>query len=146
MKQFWEHGLALAVVAVMLTTAGMFGQPEAPSETVTVPFGRGTAISGDGRVALEKIVTILQGDSSATTEISGHTWPGSDGEADLLLAKQRARHVADELVARGIADGRVAVAADGHLRPLAGGCDADWSERDCRLKHARAEVAISRGR
>ncbi len=144
MKDLREHALALVVAAATLTTAWALGQPEAPRESVTIPFGRGTAINGDGRVALERIVTILQGDPSASTEISGHTWPGSDREADLELARQRARHVANELAARGIADGRVAVPADGHVMPLAGGCDPNWSERDCRLKHARAEVVISR--
>ncbi len=141
-----EHGLAFLVVAAISTTAWMFGQPEPSAKTVTIPFGRGTSISGDGRVALERTVTILRGDPAAVAEVSGHTWPGSDAEADLGLARQRARHVADELAARGIADDRVEVAQDGHVRPLAGGCDADWSERDCRLKHARAEVRITRGR
>lgn len=144
MKHLREHGLALLVVASALTTAWAFGQPEIPMETVTIPFGRGAAINGDGRVELERIVTILQGDPSAAAEISGHTWPGNDPEADLQLARLRARHVADELIARGIADGRVAVAADGHVKPLVGGCDTSWSERDCRLKHARVEVLIIR--
>ena len=146
MTHLREHGLAFLVVAAILTTGWVFGQPEPPSETVTILFGRGTAISGDGRVALERTVTILRGDPSAVAEVSGHTWPGSDAEADLGLAGQRARLVADELAARGIAEDRVEVAPDGHVRPLAGGCDAAWSERDCRLKHARAEVLITRGR
>ncbi len=146
MKYFREHGLAFLVVAAVLVAAWAFGQPDASRETVTVPFGRGTAIGGDGRVALERIVTVLHGDPSATIEISGHTWPGSDAEADLRLAGQRARLVADELVARGIADDRVAVAAKDHVRPLPGGCDSAWSERECRLKHARVEVLVMRGR
>lgn len=146
MTDLREHGLAFLVVAAISTMAWIFGQPEPSGETVTIPFGRGTAISGDGRVALVRTVTILRGDPAAVAEVSGHTWPGSDTEADLSLARQRARHVADELVARGIADDRIEMAQDGHVMPLPGGCIADWSERECRLKHARAEVRITRGR
>lgn len=147
MKHLPEHGLALMVTVVLVAAAwGGVRWVDEVSRPVTIPFGGGTAVSGDGRVAMERVVWILRGDLSAVAEVSGHVWPGNDVDADRNLAMQRARHVVDGLIAAGVGDDKAVVAVDGHARPLPGGCDASWSDRECRVKHARAEVVIKRGR
>lgn len=136
---------AMLVIVPMLIVAQIFGRSETPKVAATIPFESETAISGNGQVALERVIMMLYGDPSAKALITGHTRPGNDTEAGLRLAKQRAVGVANAMMARGITKKRIRLTRDAQVTPLPGGCDAALSERACQLKHTRAEVLVTRG-
>ncbi len=68
---------------------------------------------------LDKIVAIMKGDATLTTDISGHTDNSGKADKNLLLSQQRADACKNYLIAKGIDASRITSTGYGDTMPIA---------------------------
>lgn len=94
-------------------------QPVQLQVAETVRFGTGRAdISDQYRPLIDLAVDLMTNRESIDLMIIGHTDDVGDEETNLALSQQRAQRTADEIVARGVAEDRLAVDGRGESEPL----------------------------
>ncbi|MFN4947959.1 MAG: OmpA family protein, partial [Chryseotalea sp.] len=74
---------------------------------------------------LNKLLSMMQGNSSLQVEIGGHTDSYGSNSMNLLLSKRRAEAVKDYLVKKGIDARRITAKGYGETKPLASNDDED---------------------
>lgn len=107
-----------------------------------IGFTRGTAtLDEDGRAALDRLVERLRHYPHYRVMVRGHTGTGGDPQANVELSKQRARSVAEYLLATHQLDGnRVHAVGYGGSRPLPR--EGAESDRAYAYRLPRVEIAL----
>lgn len=88
----------------------------------------------DAAPVIDEIAKLLQGDPALRLSIDGHTDSTGAAERNRTLSKARADAVRDALLARGIADARLATQGFGADKPLADNADATGRARNRRVE------------
>lgn len=88
----------------------------------------------DAAPVIDEIAKLLQGDPALRLSIDGHTDSSGAAEHNRTLSKARADAVRDALLAKGIADARLATQGFGADKPLADNADATGRARNRRVE------------
>lgn len=97
-----------------------------------------SALSGDAKVNLDKLVTILNTYPDTDIEVQGHTDSKGSESYNLSLSQRRAGTVSSYLTSQGIAYNRVKIKGFGESMPK-----YDNSTEDGRSQNRRVEFLIS---
>lgn len=99
-----------------------------------VLFDSGKATLQPGaRAKLQELAQVLQRYPKTTVTIVGHTDSRGSAELNDRLSKERARAVADELVANGVDPARIITRGAGDAQPLASNATPEGRQRNRRV-------------
>lgn len=98
--------------------------PEAAPPTETAPHGSdrafvvffeewSAALSEPSQAGLDRVAEMALRDTRVPVLVLGYTGPRGSGEANALLARLRARMVADALIEKGVASSRIRILSRG---------------------------------
>ncbi|GAB5387342.1 MAG: hypothetical protein Alpg2KO_03100 [Alphaproteobacteria bacterium] len=133
-------GLAILLVVIVFVVGHTVYTHVAESQTIEVPFARGSSLTDAGKNAVAEAAQALRADDGLGAVIEGHTGTNGDAAANLALSEQRAETVADELRGLGIASDRIQTTGLGGGSPLPR--DADESERNWQSRNSRVEIIL----
>lgn len=101
-----------------------------------INFDTGKAtIRPDSKPVIDQIVQMMKTNKALALSVEGHTDNVGDAKSNLTLSENRAKAVADALVAQGIEAKRLSTAGHGQDKPV-----ADNSSEEGRAKNRRVEL------
>ena len=106
-----------------------------PIYGITFDFNK-TTLRPDSEGALQKIITLLQGDAPLKVEVQGHTDNVGGDDYNQKLSQGRADAVKAWLIGHGITGDRIATRGYGRQQPV-----ADNNTDEGRAKNRRVELA-----
>jgi outer membrane protein OmpA-like peptidoglycan-associated protein len=86
-----------------------------------------SALQPESKAELDKLVDLLNRVPNLTVEISGHTDAAGSDELNQKLSEQRAKAVADYIIAHGISKDRIRTVGYGETKPIALNYNSDGS-------------------
>ena len=119
--------------------------PEAGGSTATAPETtllteqilfqfNSTTVDPPFAPALDSIAQALEQNPGAYAEITGYTDPFGDPDYNLILSRQRAQAVANQMIARGIASDRLRIEGRGTREPAPGDTASREEQRVVEVK------------
>ena len=103
-------------------------------QTISFAIGGGTVLDAGDIAQINNLAVFLVNNPQLAVEIGGHSDSGGSAAANLLLSRQRAQAVADQLVTQGVSASRLRVVGYGEVRPLPGTNAADAANRRVEVK------------